>query len=55
MSLYAFDTDILTLYQSGHATGLRNAASRPPNELAITVISIEKQLSGWYRRLRQAR
>jgi hypothetical protein len=50
MSVYAVDTDILTLYQSGHPAVRQHVGRRRPGELAITVMSVEEQLSGWYRR-----
>ena len=48
MSLYVLDTDITTLYRRGHETVIRHALTHPPEELAITVITVEEQLSGWY-------
>jgi tRNA(fMet)-specific endonuclease VapC len=55
MSLYVFDTDTLSLYQHGHPAVVQQASSHLPQELAITVISVEEQLSGWYRELRKAK
>jgi tRNA(fMet)-specific endonuclease VapC len=55
MSLYVLDTDITTLYRRGHEAVMRYALTHPPEELAITVITVEEQLSGWYSLLRQAR
>ncbi len=55
MTLHVLDTDILTLFQEGHAAVHARVSSCNPAELAITIISVEEQLSGWYRRLRQAR
>jgi tRNA(fMet)-specific endonuclease VapC len=55
MSLYVLDTDTLTLYQHGHANVIRQVSSHAASELAITVISVEEQLSGWYSQLRQAK
>lgn len=55
MSLHVLDTDILSLYQAGHATVCQHRAAHPPGALAITVISVEEQLSGWYTRLRRAK
>src|SRR5262245_18584859 len=52
---YVLDTDIQTLYQRGNANVVRNVQSRPQDELAVTIISIEEQLSGWYTELRQAK
>jgi tRNA(fMet)-specific endonuclease VapC len=55
MSLHVLDTDTLSLLQEGHADVLARVAACPAEDLAITVISVEEQLSGWYRRLRQAK
>jgi tRNA(fMet)-specific endonuclease VapC len=55
MSLYILDTDILSLLQENHPAVVARVASCPPEEMAITIISVEEQLSGWYRRLRQAK
>jgi tRNA(fMet)-specific endonuclease VapC len=54
MSLYVLDTDILTLYRQGDATVCQNVAAHPPSELAITVMSVDECMSGWFRLLRQA-
>jgi tRNA(fMet)-specific endonuclease VapC len=61
MSLHILATDTLTLFQDGHPTICQHATAQPPDELAITVLSVEEQLSGsqrdrlaWaYRRLAQ--
>src|SRR5438132_13904550 len=55
MSLYVLDTDSLSLYQHGHATLGARVRALQPGELAITVISIDEQLSGRYAVLRRAR
>jgi tRNA(fMet)-specific endonuclease VapC len=55
MSSYLLDTDILSLYQFGEPTVSRAIRSRSPNELSIAVISIEEQLTGWYRLLRRVK
>jgi len=52
VSLRALDTDILSLYQRGHPVVCQHVAAHPPVDLAITVISIEEQLTGWYALLR---
>jgi tRNA(fMet)-specific endonuclease VapC len=54
MSLYVLDTDILSLYQRGHPEVCRRVSSHPLVELAITVITVEEQISGWYTLLRRA-
>jgi tRNA(fMet)-specific endonuclease VapC len=55
MSLYILDTDMLSLYQRGHPLVRQHVLSHSAAELAITVISVEEELSGWYRLLRQAK
>jgi tRNA(fMet)-specific endonuclease VapC len=55
MSLYVLDTDILSLYQHGHAQVVQQVTAHPLTELAITVITVEEQLSGWYTVLRKAK
>src|SRR5438309_1456684 len=55
MSPYVLDTDMLTLYRHGHASVCQRVVSHSPADLAITVMSVEEELSGWYRLLRRAR
>ena len=55
MSLYVLDTDILSLFQRGHAVVCQHVAAHAPTDLAIAVISVEEQLSGWYALLRSTK
>ena len=55
MSLFILDTDILTLFQRNHPTVIAHVHSHGPRELAITVLSVEEQLSGWYTAARKAK
>lgn len=55
MSLFVLDTDILTLFQRGHARIKERVAVHPASAIAISVISVEEQLSGWYTQLRKAK
>ena len=55
MSLYLFDTDLLTLFCDGHPTVCDRAAQHALDELATSVVTIEEQLTGWYTLLRQAK
>ena len=55
MSLFVLDTDVLTLLQKGHPDVCRQAFARPLSELAITVISVEERLTGWYTQLRRSK
>ncbi len=53
MSLYVIDTDIFSLYQHGHVELTAKVNMHPLQELAITVITVEEELSGWYSLLRR--
>jgi tRNA(fMet)-specific endonuclease VapC len=55
MTLYVLDTDIVTLYRRGHEAVMRHALMHTPEELAITIITVEEQLSGWYALLRRVK
>ncbi len=55
MTPYVLDTDTLTLFQENHPAVVHEVAQHPRAELAVTVLSVEEQLSGWYTRLRRAR
>ncbi len=55
MSLHVLDTDTLSLLQDGHPAVVARVATCAAEDLAITVVSVEEQLSGWYRRLRRAK
>lgn len=55
MSLYVLDTDQLSLYQMGHPRVVQNVVQHLTDALAICVITVEEQLSGWQRALRQAK
>ncbi len=55
MSLYVLDTDILSLYWAGDAVVVARVDACPADQLAITIITVEEQLSGWYDLIRQAR
>ena len=51
MSLYVLDTDHFTLYRYGHEAVTQRVEAVPAQELAITIITIEEQLTGWFIRL----
>ncbi len=55
MSLYILDTDTLTLAERGQRDVTRRILAIDPSQLAITVISIEEQLTGWYTLLRRTK
>ena len=53
--MWALDTDTLTLWLRGHEAVVRRVEAHGPDDLAITIITVEEVLSGWYRMIRQAR
>ncbi len=55
MSRYVFDTDMLTLLQDGHPMVSSRFLREPSEDVAITALTIEEQLSGWYTQVRKAR
>jgi tRNA(fMet)-specific endonuclease VapC len=55
MSLFVLDTDILTLFQDGHVAVQQHVIATAPADVAITVLSVEAQLSGWYTYIRRAK
>src|SRR5436190_11207195 len=55
MTPYILDTDTLSLLEQGHPRVSQQCQARPTSDLAITVISVEEQLSGWYTAIRKAR
>jgi tRNA(fMet)-specific endonuclease VapC len=55
MSLFVLDTDILSLLQHGHAAIKTRVASCEPGQVAISVITVDEQLSAWYTLVRQAK
>src|SRR5436190_16727592 len=55
MSLYVLDTDTLQLFQEGHPQIVDRVRAVAPDERAVSVVTVEEQLSGWYTQLRQAK
>jgi tRNA(fMet)-specific endonuclease VapC len=47
MSLYVFDTDVLTLYDHGDLNVTRRVIAHATDELATTVISVQEIVEGW--------
>jgi tRNA(fMet)-specific endonuclease VapC len=55
MTLYVLDTDQLRLFSRGHESVHARLVGLPPEQVAITVVTAEEQLGGWYTQLRQAK
>lgn len=55
MTLYVFDTDLLTLLAEGHPAVTNRLLRERPDDVATTVLTVEEQLSGWYTAVRKAK
>lgn len=55
MSLYVLDTDHISLLRHNHAGVLARLNATPPENRAITIVSVEEQLRGWFTEVRRAR
>ena len=55
MSLHVLDTDVISLFQHGHPAVTAAVQRHPLSDIAITVLTVEEQLSGWYAELRNAK
>ena len=53
--MYVLDTDILTLYQLGNPAIRDRVGRQAPDALAVTIITVEEQLSSWYTLLRRTK
>jgi tRNA(fMet)-specific endonuclease VapC len=54
MPLQILDTDVSSLLYRGDAQIAARAHQVAPSDLAVTVISVEEMLTGWYTLLRQS-
>jgi tRNA(fMet)-specific endonuclease VapC len=54
MFQYVLDTDTLSLLRRGNELVLNRISAVAPRSVAITVITVEEQLSGWYALLRKS-
>ena len=55
MAIYLLDTDILSLYQRNHALVLNAFAVHAVDQLCISTVSVEEQISGWSALARTAK
>lgn len=54
MTLYVLDTDHISLYQKSHPQVTIRLKATEVQDLAVTIISAEEQLRGWFDAIRQA-
>jgi tRNA(fMet)-specific endonuclease VapC len=55
MSLFIFDTDIMTLFREDDPRVCQQIVAHLSDDITTTVISVEEVLSGWYGFLRHAK
>jgi tRNA(fMet)-specific endonuclease VapC len=55
MAIFLLDTDILSLYQRNHPQVLATIANHSTDQLCLSSISIEEQISGWSALARSAK
>jgi tRNA(fMet)-specific endonuclease VapC len=55
MTLYLLDTDTVSLFQFGHPRVCQAVADHAEDTIAISILTVEEQLSGWYSELRRAK
>jgi len=54
MTLWILDTDHISLYQRGYLTVIEQVISKDPQDLAVTIISIEEQMYGRLNEIKRA-
>ena len=55
MTLWILDTDTLSLFLHGESHVCQRVSHVDPDELAVTIITVEEVLTGWYAEIRRAR
>src|SRR5262249_40859186 len=54
MSLFVLDTDTISFLRKGHPLLQSRVDARAKSELAVTSVTVEEMLTGWYTYIRQA-
>src|SRR5579859_3441312 len=55
MIMYALDSDTTTLLLRGHPAVCQRAAEVKPEQLSVTIVTVEEILTGWYTQIRRAK
>ena len=55
MTMWILDTDHVSLYQGGHPLVIQRIDTIVPEEIAVTVVTLEEQMYGRLNRIRQAK
>src|SRR5205807_3091609 len=53
--MWVLDTDTIALWFRGHPSVVQKIEEQQTDQLAITIITVEEVLTGWYRLIRLAR
>lgn len=54
MSLWVLDTDHITLFENQHSVVIQRVMQIDPNEIAVTIITVEEQMKGWLNAIQQS-
>ena len=54
MKLYVLDTDHVSFFQKNHQNVVRRVNSTDALALAVTTITVEEQLRGWFNEIRRS-
>ena len=55
MTTYALDSDTTPLLLRGHTAVCGRVADLEPDNLAVTIVTVEEILTGWYSQIRRAK
>jgi tRNA(fMet)-specific endonuclease VapC len=55
MTLWVLDTDHVSLFQTGHPSVTQKIQSIWPNDIAVTIITLEEQMYGRLNKIRKAK
>jgi tRNA(fMet)-specific endonuclease VapC len=55
MTLWVLDTDHVSLFQTGHLLVTQKVRSIEPNDIAVTIITLEEQMYGRLNKIRKAK
>ncbi|WP_225896279.1 PIN domain-containing protein [Amazonocrinis nigriterrae] len=50
--LYILDTDHVSLFQQGNPTVIQRISQKKPENLAVTVITLEEKIKGWLKSIK---
>lgn len=54
MSLWVLDTDHITLFENQHSVVIQRVMQIDPDEIAVTIITVEEQMKGWLNVIQQS-